>query len=87
MCIVHNFIADIWPIQVNLINAQISDTKAVNLDDSLLQTPSGKEYLVAEFTDTTVTQFVKALEVRRALIAKRTGKAAEAEEALTEVFL
>ena len=63
----------------------IPDTKAVDLDDSLLQTPSGKDYLVAEFTENTIVQFEKALQVRRALIAKRTGKSANTEEALNEV--
>ena len=57
----------------------------MDLDDSLLQTPSGKDYLVAQFTENTVVQFEKALQVRRALIAKRTGKEADAEEALSEV--
>ena len=64
----------------------LSETKAENLDDTLLQSPSGMDYLVGEFTTTTVAQFIKALEIRRALIAKQTGKQPDAEETLNEVI-
>ena len=69
-----------------LINKYYPETRAVDLDDSLLQTPSGKEYLVSEFTDITVALFEKALKVRRALIAKQTGKNPDEEVVLSEVI-
>ena len=42
-------------------------------------------YLSTEFTNTTVNQFVKAIEIRRALIAKQSEKQPDAEEVLNEV--
>lgn len=76
---------DISIPHVPKIPAPLADTKAVDLDDTLLQTPSGKDYLVSEFTENTVAQFEKALQIRRELIAKRTGRDPDAEEALSEV--
>ena len=38
-----------------------------------------------EFVEHTVTQFEKALEIRRALIARRIEKVVDVDEAMTEV--
>ena len=52
----------------------------------MLQTPSGMEHLVASFTSNTVEKFQRAVEVRRALMAKEKSRVVDPEEALSEVL-
>ena len=58
--------------------------KPKDLDDTIFTTPTGKDYLTKEFTDATVEMFERAIELRRAIMAKN-GAAATSELALNEV--